>query len=314
MTSLCPISLEPINVGVILSDGFTYDKNSISKLLGVDKLEYNVGYEKLTKSPYTGEDLICNKIYINIKINSGGGKYYKRPYVDNTGYTHEYDDLVKNIESIISNRNTCYYRNFDYPESSQDQHYYIFPNKSLMIMNNISIRKDDTSQMFILPKMSDIILKPIIYSMEIRDLFTKKFDSNLIEKLKELYKKHEIEINENDGYFQTIVYRDIDLSNVVINATRKSDIFYNCNLSGAVIMSDAPRTQFNYCDLSNTIFINGNLIGEELSFYKSNMEGCKFTENVKIEKGISWILCKTSDEIVEEIKRRGGYNVTIGTI
>jgi hypothetical protein len=321
---VCPISGEQILQGVMLSDGFVYEKSTIEQYLKVPIIKFDVEYPLLVHSPYTKEKLSTSiiKEYKHAdRINRGHldqikccitQEIVKVPYVifSDKGpiqQIYDHDALVDYIINICKNRKKNYYYNYNLESLIfNKQNIVIIPDKSLMIMLEVSIG-NRSMQMFTL-KPTKVPTCQKIFSLDIRKLFRQELFC--FESLKQEFIKNEIPVIKKGYCGNEIVIMNLDLSRMQIVCGFKGCVFYNCNLSNSIISGSMPRCQFNYCNMKDTMIDNSCYIGEEVSFLGSTLDNVKICDDFQLEKGNTWNPCQNLAEVRHEMLKRGATSTT----
>jgi len=257
-------------------------------------MPYNNMLSNIKNVKNKDEEFICPITKEKLKI----------PVVDQHGVGYDYNSLKEKINEIIKDANNRYYK-VPYRYEPQEV---IIPNKTLATYLGIDIGAMKT-EYYDIPKCKVSDCEPI-YDTAIRDVF-KIMDGRIpVDELVPHFQRLGIPVHKDGCYMHDdIVIMNLDLSGLVLNLANKGQLFYNCNFYGSQLKTcKLDRTQFNYCDLSDTILFDPSFRGEEVSFHSTDMDGLTIIGGCVLEKGITWNECTTVTELKQEFRNRGGVN------
>ena len=156
-----------------------------------------------------------------------------------------------------------------------------------------------------------------IFDDEIRELITTYLNETDYATKQELYKKinaRRIHLGlkniKNTVFPNNIDLSHLNLSRMNLNGLeQKGSILKETDLSHSLIKDCYfARCRFINCKMKKACFIDCNFIGEEVSFFQTDMQAAIFGINCRIEKGTTWRVITNWSEFKNELQCRGAIN------
>jgi hypothetical protein len=305
---ICPICLHRFDNPYIALDGFSYCRSCITQWLTQRPISPMTG-KMMYKNIYPNsslQDLLDGR---EVECAISKEEFTSMPYYSvSMSVTTSLESYISYVETKKKGANIDLYYHHDCEQKCRKKPDMLIPNITLSqvlglkIDGELSVVEFDHTRIPLAPP-----------PMRIRDdllisLLKKKDWPSIKVRLAEL-SLPVIPIGIWNG---SCALLNLDLSGETYSEIEtKCGLYYNCDFSKCTFYDcNFDRTQFNYCDLKQSIFVGKTrMIGEEVSFYRTNMQDVRFGSNMRMERGCTWHEIGTLDEIKEELRFRGGLNV-----
>ncbi len=316
----CPITLMPfIRPWILLEDGFTYEKHVIENWL----------MSHPNNSPLIGDipsaTLLPNCTIKNEEVLCPITKEpFQEPYYCvEDGYTYEKEAILKWVELRIKEnleQGPSSSLTFKSPASGVElNRVTLYPNK---ILFKKKMPKECNPIVFGMDigKISFKNLKSefkCIFNSEIRSLIKTYVDEKDYEKQEKIKKQidtHRIllglDVKESASAIGTLDLSHLDLSHMdFLGLEQKGSIVEEADLSHSFFQNCSfSRCRFLNCKMQKAFFINCNFMGEQVSFFGTDMKEAIIDDRCRLEKGSTWQRITNWSDFKIELSARGALN------
>lgn len=319
--AVCPITFMPFTrPWILLEDGFTYEKSAIEQWLK----------SKPNRSPLIG-DIRTATLRPNCTVKNENPicpithEPFQVPYYCvEDGQTYEKDAIIEwfnvKIREGLENELSSMVVKSPVTGVPLDS-LTLYPNKILFdkgipqeqnpVVFKFDIKKIISDYM----EMDNQEVK-CVFDAEIRNLIDRFVKEKNYEKKNELKgqiaeRRESLGLNVKKTFYKTLDLSHLNLSKMnLIGLGQKGSILKETDLSDSILQNcDLSQCRFLNCNMQRAFFINCNFSGEEVSFFRTDMQDAIIDANCLLEKGSTWKRITNWGDFITELSRRGAMNV-----